>query len=436
MKLPASFLLGVLLTAGPVSAQWVQSFEETLEGWQPNPDAQRPVAVDQATVGATHGTHSLAISQTGGGWAFAARGTFDGGTPGAMAFQEAVAEGLDKYLLAFDLTIDPAALPASTQWFQVNMALNSDAALGGGFQTQEKIVAWSGNRAAPETRRVRWPLRNFRLATSGWYQIFMGFNSNYAVSETATIYVDNLRLIRIGGLEETVLFSFEDGTVDPWLPEGTTPFLTMESVAAGATHGTRAMQVTFGQSGWTAGAAARDIPLALDHDPLMLAVDITIPADSPGINQIYAVLQEPDAGTWHQNDQWIGGTAGNRYTLLVPFIRTGTGPVNFFLGRATTGDQGTRRALIDNIRIISARSFAARPFEITRVESVGGRDVRLTWLSEPDTIYLVRISNDLQSWIFDVDDNVPSGGDETTYQFPLPADWREVFIRVEKSRRL
>ncbi|MEC9036674.1 MAG: hypothetical protein VX588_07620, partial [Verrucomicrobiota bacterium] len=61
--------------------------------------------------------------------------------------------------------------------------------------------------------------------------------------------------------------------------------------------------------------------------------------------------------------------------------------------------------------------------------------VELTWSSNPNKSYSVKYSTDLVSWDSDVDDDVASEGDTTTYNFNNPegVDAKKIFFRVTEN---
>ena len=103
------------------------SFEDevTLDGWAVSPDSTISSSVEQSTIGVTHGSHSLAITQDAKGWNQPARGSWNIDTEASIALEYAMTIGPEFFLLEYDVTFLIEKMPANPNWFQTHLAISN-----------------------------------------------------------------------------------------------------------------------------------------------------------------------------------------------------------------------------------------------------------------------------------------------------------------------
>ncbi len=431
-------LAGLLVLGVTARAQFepipLFTWEGGTDNWIANPNAGVSSSVDASVNGVTEGTGSLEITQSAGGWNLPAFGTFDGGTPGAMAIRDAIADGIDKYLLTCDVTFLTSGIPANATWMQMGLVFNSDTGQGGAWSQVDKVAVWDGN--GDHTVTARWPLSTWTIATDGWYQIYVIMNCDGGTAAPFTLYLDNLRLEKTGGISEETIYSFEDGTTQGWMLTNDAPFLELDAQMANATDGVYSMVTTFNEGGWSFGAIASGVSFPAIDDGLLFRMDLHIPGGQPPINQIVLAFQEPDGINWQQQDLWIGGSSGN-YTLEMPYRRTGSGPTQLFLGRATPGDVGERTVYVDNIRVVKALPLIIErtaPFRITNVQFDDIlSELVITWNSIPGRTYDIEVSLDGSFWEPEVE-GIVADGESASGSFGV-FEGETTFLRVSERPR-
>ena len=168
------------------------SFEddETLDGWAVSPDSTISSSVEQSSIGVTHGSHSLAITQDANGWNQPARGSWNIDAKASIALEYAMTIGSEFFLLEYDVTFLIDKMPASPNWFQTHLAISD----GGWVQPVEKLTNWSP-ADGDSIFRVSKPLSTWQVPQTGPYvfNFFVNYDAN-VINESVTFYVDNIRL--------------------------------------------------------------------------------------------------------------------------------------------------------------------------------------------------------------------------------------------------
>jgi hypothetical protein len=169
------------------------SWETGLDGWQVPNFASKPVSLVQSTTGVTAGQHSLAVTQTGGGFSWDSFITLTGDQ--LNAFSLALADNHANYRLEFDVTYNTASIPqnAGVTFVNESVAINNAA----GNWTQVDSVG-STNGRTNQTIHVAIPLTSWTALTAGSssYTIYFALNGNWG-SLPATVYFDDLRLVNL-----------------------------------------------------------------------------------------------------------------------------------------------------------------------------------------------------------------------------------------------
>ena len=395
------------------------SFEddETLDGWAVSPDSTISSLVEQSSIGVTHGSHSLAITQDANGWNQPARGSWNTDAKASIALEYAMTIGAEFFLLEYDVTFLIDKMPASPNWFQTHLAISD----GGWVQPVEKLTNWSP-ADGDSIFRVSKPLSTWQVPQTGPYvfNFFVNYDAN-VINESVTFYVDNIRLVRTGGIAETMLLDFEDETSQGWEFSNDSVFNEIEvttdpeEVINGG--GNASLKFTFSEGGWANGAVLNNYDNPAIDAGLTLRMDFKV-IDS-GINQVFMVLQEPDSGGWHQRDQWFGGNPLEG-TLEVDYKRTGIDPINLIIGRATQVPLNSPEdvfVIVDNIRVLQVLPYDAPeviPFEIIDTNYSNDQMINFTWNSVEGAFYAVDSSTDLKNWE-EVDDSILSEGKLTTF---------------------
>ena len=395
------------------------SFEddETLDGWAVSPDSTISSSVEQSSIGVTHGSHSLAITQDANGWNQPARGSWNTDAKASIALEYAMTIGSEFFLLEYDVTFLIDKMPASPNWFQTHLAISD----GGWVQPVEKLTNWSP-ADGDSIFRVSKPLSTWQVPQTGPYvfNFFVNYDAN-VINESVTFYVDNIRLVRTGGIAETMLLDFEDETSQGWGFSNDSVFNEIEvttdpeEVINGG--GNASLKFTFSEGGWANGAVLNNYDNPAIDAGLTLRMDFKV-IDS-GINQVFMVLQEPDSGGWHQRDQWFGGNPLEG-TLEVDYKRTGIDPINLIIGRATQVPLNSPEdvfVIVDNIRVLQVLPYDAPeviPFEIIDTNYSNDQMINFTWNSVEGAFYAVDSSTDLKNWE-EVDDSILSEGKLTTF---------------------
>lgn len=188
--------------------QTLFSWENGVEGWSVPSFAGKPASVQQATTGATAGQHSMAITQTGGGFSWDSYLTLTGDA--LTAFSLALADNPANYRLEFDVTYNTAAIPQNggVTFINQSIAINNAA---GNWKQVDGVGGTNGR--TNQTIHVALPLTSWTglAAGSPSYTLYFALNGNWGTA-TATVYFDNLRLVNLSA-PLTGDFN-DDGVVD------------------------------------------------------------------------------------------------------------------------------------------------------------------------------------------------------------------------------
>jgi hypothetical protein len=202
MKISTFILASPLLFLGvaPVQAVLVSSFEGGLDGWVVSGFNAQPVTLANSTNGATDGTQSLAVTQTGGGFSWNAKRD-NAGNDAFYAAMNGASTNESLWTLELDVTYRDVDIPNGS-FLNLSLWINSD--------NQFKNVHSLALTNTQEDRQVHLaiPLPDFgadALATnSSFYQMGIGMNGDWGPGN-ATVYFDNVQLTvipepAIGGL--------------------------------------------------------------------------------------------------------------------------------------------------------------------------------------------------------------------------------------------
>lgn len=288
----AVLILGI---PSSLSAQLLYSFESGTEGWIPSTSA---LSLAQSTIGATEGTHSLAV-ETAPGFT----NDTDFFDPTADVFNAiAATAGTGKlYDLKADVTFTDTSwdnLSSVGNYFIFNLETNSN----GGFQRQTLFQAPPGIQ---RTFKTATPLLKAYPDPSnlGFVQIRTGKNDDHVNgTEGVTYYLDN---VRIQEVTEKKLFSWEVGeggadNFDGWEDgfDGHVPHLrkiirSTDSDPYGITDGNSALQFVADAGDFTWGSQfvldGSDPQSELDslaadlNAATAIRFDVTMPNDHFGV---------------------------------------------------------------------------------------------------------------------------------------------------------
>lgn len=186
-----SLLTGALLTGAlSVHGQLLFNFETGLDGWILSGFNAKPVTLANSTFGATAGSQSLAITQTGDGFSWNTLRN-NSGTDAFYNAMNTAAANESVWTLEFDVTYRDVDIPNGT-FLNLSLWVNSD----NGFRD----IHSQGFTTTAEDRtiHVAVPLTSLsgtdQLAVnSSFYQMGIGMNGNWGAGP-ATIYVDNISL--------------------------------------------------------------------------------------------------------------------------------------------------------------------------------------------------------------------------------------------------
>jgi hypothetical protein len=332
-------LLVVACLSAPLSAQVLYSFENDLQGWTVDSTG----TVTQSMVGATNGTHSMAVLPGATGYTADARVDADATAMDAIA---ATAGTGKLYDLKADVTFGPQSwtnISSSPGYFQVRLDSNSN----GGFISNTLFQVPSGTQ---RTYKTATPLLDvFPTPDSlGFAQFRFGKNSNYGVStpgQGVTYYVDNVRLQEIA---ENRIFSWEDTTpgvdnFEGWKNgfDGSTPSVrkiirSTDADAYGITHGNSAMQILAPTAGFswgtqftldgTAPEATRKALADGINAATAVRFDVTVPVDlsfvtgalPPSYCNLYLNIGDNSTHFYQSFDKSINIAGGSKTTVTIP----------------------------------------------------------------------------------------------------------------------
>jgi hypothetical protein len=171
----------------------LHSWESGVEGWQVPSFASKPASLQQSTSGATAGTHSLAVTQTGSGFSWDAYVNLTGDA--LTAFSLALADNHANYRLEFDVTYNTASIPQNGGVTFLNESVAINNATGNWTQV-DSLGATNGH--TNQTLHVAIPLTSWAGLAGGSsaYTIYFAINGNWG-SLPATVFFDNLRLVNL-----------------------------------------------------------------------------------------------------------------------------------------------------------------------------------------------------------------------------------------------
>ena len=339
-----SALCQTLLSAATVP---LYSFEDgTTQGWRINNDswAQGFSSMEVSTTGATDGTKSLQIQFEGQSYKW-------GGIRSAISdagILDAMKSG-GKLLLDLSIPTESAGIQHL------------------GFTLQQPDVTGDANwqqvwfNVAGRTGKFSVELPFTRKGT-GPVNLHLGQNASLGANYT--VFIDNIRLEQAAsssGNTNVVIFkSFEDGTSQGWrlnTADWARGFKNLAVSSTNATHGTNSLKIDFDGLNYKWGAVLENY-----SDPAFLGairyggkllVDMFVPEESAGIQNIGFSLQQPDVqGALNWQQIWFGVAGGTgKFTLELPFTRDGSQAVNLHLGQNSTPD-GNYTVYLDNFRVI------------------------------------------------------------------------------------
>lgn len=183
---------------------------------------------------------------------------------------------------------------------------------------------------------------------------------------------------------EIVVQSFEDGSKGGWTEnrEGwANGFISIANSTEAAADGTHSLKAVFQQNHrrWGAVRAGRlgsagDWALQLGGT---LKVDVVLPSPGSGVTEIGLALEQPDvSGSLNWQEVWFPTPpATNRFTVSLPFARTGSAAVNLHLGQTSAG-AASMEMYIDNVRL-APNPPATKTFYLTRTAPIASFDVGL-----------------------------------------------------------
>jgi hypothetical protein len=195
MKTKNCFRLAAIALAIPlpVHAQPLFSFESGTDGFAVSGFNGQPVTLGTSTIGATHGSQALAITQTGGAFSWNAKRD-NAGFDAFYNAMNAAAANESLWTLEMDVTYRDADIPNGT-FLNLSLWVNSDNTFrdihSQAFTTtmEDKLV------------HLSIPLTSFSgtdelAVNSSFYQFGIGMNGNWGPG-AATIYIDNVALVPV-----------------------------------------------------------------------------------------------------------------------------------------------------------------------------------------------------------------------------------------------
>ncbi len=174
----------------PSGTHVLYSFENGLQGFfYPNFESEPNSVLTQATnIGATEGTHSLAITKPTSPWTWDARVQMTGEQ--LQALQQALADGAENYVLKMDVTYVASNLPTGLTLMDMHLSMETN--LDGWNQINGPFAAISS--PVNQIFDVEVPLAAFDLSSGISFANFhLGFRGNF--SGNATVYIDNIALV-------------------------------------------------------------------------------------------------------------------------------------------------------------------------------------------------------------------------------------------------
>lgn len=235
----------------------------------------------------------------------------------------------------------------------------------------------------------------FERAAEGPITLHIGKNApDEPFGDEFEVFFDNLRMVPNSAptgpepvIVELPVFGFEDDTLLGFGPTGfsDSPFNFFAVSEENSSEGSKSMNVEFDGAAWKwggtiSGLTDLDAMRAINSGKTLL-IDVFIPEDMPGIQNIGLVLQEPDVtDSWQQVWFGIGGETG-AFTVKLPYERLGSSPVNIHLGYNSEVDV-SYSIFFDNLRVESEQlQGQSIPVKITSI-SRSGNEVTILW-SDP-----------------------------------------------------
>ena len=258
---PVTLWLDNIRTDASATSGPLYSFETGLEGWVPQGGADSDyVSHAQFTGNATEGTKSMQVV-TGTGFGRDVNAEPSVGSPVFSAISTAATTPND-FTLDFDVTFDNNSWSSLTNggtYFNFNVYGNSTiGGSTGGFNQVLDLAPVAPGFTGTKTISAPLSALNFNPAGS-FIQFGIGTNSDPAGTGTVSYYVDNVRLSPVVAppeYDETVLFSWENGTTQGWANgfSDAPYFHTRTLTSEGATDGSMALRFQSPQAGFAWGS--------------------------------------------------------------------------------------------------------------------------------------------------------------------------------------
>lgn len=277
----------------------------------------------------------------------------------------------------------------------------------------------------------------FDRVSDGPITLHLGKNApEPPLNEVFEVFFDNLQIIPNDPpsgpspvIVETTIFGFEDGTTFGFGPTGfsDSPFKSFLVVEENPAEGSKSLEVKFDGAEWKWGASINgltdlDAMRAINAGKALL-IDVHIPEDMTGIQNIGLTLQEQDVtDSWQQAWFNIGGETGT-FTIKLPYERLGSAPVNIHLGQ--NSDEGNAYTIFfDNLRVESEqRGASSGPVNITSI-SRSDSQLTLTWQDVDNASYELLFSTDITGIYESIRQNISN----SPVTLDLPASENGFFI--------
>lgn len=363
----------------------IQSFEsqEALDLWVPSDWSGDPFSeISPTELGVTDGAYSMAARFASGEWKW---GINWSGVDDPILL-EALTHGGN---LLVDLFVPEESAGISHIGFSIEQP---DATQPENWQQN-----WFNLGGATGAFTIEIPVVRASTAAVNFH---LGKNAPQdPIGDSYLVYFDNLRFIPNAppsGPEPVIIeipiLGFEDQDIHGFGPTGFSnhPFHLFEASPMFPSQGAQSLKVLFNGAEWQWGGT---LPGFNDLDGLRainrgfeLLVDVTIPEEFPGIQNVGLVLQEPDVtDSWQQAWFSTGGQTGT-FTIRLPYSRLGSAPVNIHLGqRAADGVEYT--AYFDNFRVKVEQAEAQGAAIQSTASLSANNEISLNWDSLPNQRY-------------------------------------------------
>jgi hypothetical protein len=190
MKTRIALVLSALLMPATLPAQPLFSFEGNTDGWVVSGFNSKPVTLGNSSVGATHGSQSLAVTQTGDNFSWNTLRN-NSGTDAFYAAMNAASANEAGYTLELDVTYRDADIPNGT-FLNLSLWMNSD----NGFRDihSQALTTTMEDKSV----HLSIPLTSFSgtdelASNSSYYQLGIGMNGDWGTG-AATVYFDNINI--------------------------------------------------------------------------------------------------------------------------------------------------------------------------------------------------------------------------------------------------